>query len=119
MKFVVIALTLVVVAALRVGRRRRHRRTGVHAARTVSSPFSSDVGLIMAREVRERFRGRILKVTTLFILIVVAAAIVIPVLHNGKAKPQGVGIVGTLSSSLRETVTSSAKSADIAIHFVL
>ena len=118
MKFVVIALTLVVVAALRVGRRRRHRRTGVHAARTVSSPFSSDVGLIMAREVRERFRGRILKVTTLFILIVVAAAIVIPVLHNGKAKPQGVGIVGTLSSSLRATVTSSAKSADVAIHFV-
>jgi ABC-2 type transport system permease protein len=118
MKFVVIALAVVVVATLRVGWRQRRRRTGARAARAVSSPFSSDVGLIMAREVRERFRGRILKVTTLFILIVVAAAIVIPVLHNGKAKPQGVGIVGTLSSSLRATVTSSAKSADVAVHFV-
>jgi len=59
-----------------------------------------------------------LKVTTLFILIVVAAAIVIPVLHNGKAKPQEVGIVGTLSSSLRTTVSSSAKSADVTVHFV-
>jgi ABC-2 type transport system permease protein len=118
MKFVVIALAVVVVGTLRVGRRRRHRRTGASAARSVSSPFSSDVGLITAREVRERFRGRVFKVTTLFILLVVAAAIVIPVLHNGKAKPQEVGIVGMLSSSLRATVTSSAKSVDVTVHFV-
>jgi ABC-2 type transport system permease protein len=115
MKFVVIALVVVVVATLRVGWR---RRTGARAARSVSSSLNSDVGLIMAREVRERFRGRVFKVTTLFILIVVAAAIVIPVLHNGKAKPQEVGIVGTLSASLRASVTSSAKSADVTVHFV-
>jgi ABC-2 type transport system permease protein len=116
MKFVVIALAVVVVAALRVA---RHRRTTAHAARSVSSRLSSVVGLVMAREVRERFRGRVFKVTTLFILIVVAAAIVIPVLHNGNAKPQEVGIVGKLSSSLRATVTSSAKSAGVTVHFVL
>jgi len=116
-KFVVIALAVVVVAALRVGGRRRRRRTGPRTVRSVSGPLSSDVGLIVAREVRERLRGRILKVTTVFILLVVAAAIVIPVLHNGKEKPQDVGIVGTLSSSLRATVTSSAKSADVTVHF--
>jgi ABC-2 type transport system permease protein len=118
MKFALIALAVVVVATLRISRRRRRRRTGARAARSVSSRLSSDVGLIMAREVRERFRGRVFKVTTLFILIVVTAAIVIPVLHNGKAKPQEVGIVGTLSSPLRATVTSSAKSADVTVHFV-
>jgi ABC-2 type transport system permease protein len=115
MKFFVIALAVVVVAALRV---MRHRRSGARAARSTSGPLNSVVGLIVTREVRERFRGRILKFTTLFILIVVAAAIVIPVLHNGKEKPQEFGIVGTLSSSLRATVTSSAKSADVTVHFV-
>ena len=48
----------------------------------------------------------VFKVRTLFVLIVVAAAIVIPVLHSGKEKPQEVGVVGTLSSSLRATVTT-------------
>ena len=118
MKFALIALAVVVVATLRISRRRRRRRTGARAARSISSPLSSDVGLIMAREVRERFRGRVFKVTTLFILIVVAAAIVIPVLHNGKTKPPEVGIVGTLSSSLRATVITSAKSSDVSVHFV-
>jgi ABC-2 type transport system permease protein len=118
MKFVVIALAVVVVATLRVSSRRRHRPAGPRPARPVSSSLSSDVGLIVAREVRERFRGRIFKVGTLFVLIVVAAAIVIPVLHNGKEKPQEVGIVGALSSSLRATVTSTAKGADVTVHFV-
>jgi ABC-2 type transport system permease protein len=117
MKFLVIALVVLLVATFRFARYRR-RRTGARAAHLLSGPFSGDVGLIMAREVRERFRGRVLKVTTLFILIVVAAAIVIPVLHSGKTKPQEVGIVGTLSSSLRATVTSSAKSSNVSIHFV-
>jgi ABC-2 type transport system permease protein len=51
-------------------------------------------------------------------LIVVAAAIIIPVLHSGKEKPQEVGIVGTLPSSLRATVTSTAKSADVTVRFM-
>ncbi len=55
---------------------------------------------------------------TLFILIVVAAAIVIPTLHNGKAKPQDVGIVGTFSTSQRATVLSTAKSVGVTVHFV-
>ncbi len=54
----------------------------------------------------------------MFILIVVAAAIVIPTLHNGKAKPQNVGIVGTLSSPLRATVLSSAKSVGVTVHLL-
>jgi ABC-2 type transport system permease protein len=118
-KFIIIALVVVVVGALRFASRRRHHSNAPRVVRPVSSRFNSDVGLIVSREVRERFRGRLIKVTTLFILLVVAAAIVIPTLHNGKAKPQEVGIVGTLSSSLRATVTSSAKSADVTVHFVV
>jgi len=117
-KFIGITLAVVVVAAIRISRLRRRRRNGASMVRSFSGPLSSDVGLIMTREVRERFRGRVFKVTTLFILLVVAAAIVIPVLHNGKAKPQEVGIVGTLSSSLHATVTSSAKSAGVTIRLV-
>ena len=63
-------------------------------ARSWSGPFSSDVALVAAREIRERLRGRILRVGTLLILAVVAAAIVIPTLHNAKAQPQEVGLVG-------------------------
>lgn len=118
MKFIVIALVVVVVGAVRFGLHRRHQSNAPREVRTVPSRLNSDVGLIVTREVRERFRGRLIKITTLFILLVVAAAIVIPTLHNGKAKPQEVGIVGTLSSSLRATVTSSAKSADVTVRFV-
>jgi len=100
---------------VRFGLHRRHQSNAPREVRTVPSRLNSDVGLIVTREVRERFRGRLIKITTLFILLVVAAAIVIPTLHNGKAKPQEVGIVGTLSSSLRATVTSSAKSADVTV----
>jgi ABC-2 type transport system permease protein len=117
-KFIVIALVVVVVGAVRFGLHRRHQSNAPREVRTVPSRLNSDVGLIVTREVRERFRGRLIKITTLFILLVVAAAIVIPTLHNGKAKPQEVGIVGTLSSSLRATVTSSAKSADVTVRFV-
>ncbi|MGA2970131.1 MAG: ABC transporter permease [Acidimicrobiales bacterium] len=118
MKFIVIALVVVVVGAVRFGLHRRHQSNAPREVRTVPSRLNSDVGLIVTREVRERFRGRLIKITTLFILLVVAAAIVIPTLHNGKAEPQEVGIVGTLSSSLRATVTSSAKSADVTVRFV-
>jgi ABC-2 type transport system permease protein len=75
--------------------------------------------LVAAREMRERFRGRIFRVGTLFILAVVAAAIVIPTLNKEKSQPQRVGLVGTFSAQLRESVVSTAKSVGVTVDFVL
>ena len=74
--------------------------------------------MVAAREVRERIRGKIFRVGTLLILVVVAAAIVIPVLHTGKSHPQQVGVVGALSASLRATVVSSGTSIGTTVHLV-
>ena len=58
------------------------------------------VGLVAQREVRERIRGRVFQVGTGIILLVVIAAIVIPVLTRSKSEPERVGVVGTLSAPL-------------------
>ncbi|MHB8335142.1 MAG: ABC transporter permease [Acidimicrobiales bacterium] len=114
MKFIVPALVLIVVAA----RLRRHRRTTVRAPHAKSNRLSGDVALVMAREVRERFRGRVFKVTTLFVLLVVAAAIIIPVLRGGKTKVQTIGVVGASTSSLQATVRSSAATVGLTVRLV-
>jgi ABC-2 type transport system permease protein len=79
---------------------------------------TSDVGLVAAREMRERFRGRIFRVGTLLVLAGVAAAIVIPTLDKGTSQPQTVGLVGTFPVPLRAIVVSSAKSAGTTVRFV-
>jgi len=107
-----------VFVVLRLWRRRQRRAPGRAQARAGLGPFTSDVGLVAAREMRERFRGRVFRVGTLLILAVVAAAIVIPTLTSGKPKPQQVGVVGTLSAPLRAAVVASAKSVGTNVHFV-
>jgi ABC-2 type transport system permease protein len=74
--------------------------------------------LIASREVRERIRGRLFRVGTLVILAVVAAAIVIPVIHNGKPQPQRVGVVGSLTAPLRAAVVASGKSIGASVRLV-
>jgi ABC-2 type transport system permease protein len=113
-----IAAVLAVVVIVRVWGRRRRRTTGQRQTHGGLGPFTSDVGLVAAREMRERFRGKIFRVGTLLILAVVAAAIVIPTLDNGKPEPQRVGLVGALSAPLRAAVVSSAKSVGTTVHFV-
>lgn len=80
--------------------------------------MTSDVGLVAAREMRERFRGRVFRVGSLLMLAAVGAAIVIPTLGHGKAEPQSVGVVGTLSSPRRATVVASASSSGTRVRFV-
>jgi ABC-2 type transport system permease protein len=111
-----IAVAVVLVASLRLWRRR-------HSSERSSQRFSfksvtSLVGLIAAREVRERLRGRIFKVGTLIILLVVAAAIVIPVIHHSKTAGQRVGVVGALSPIQSEAILASASSVGVRIEFV-
>jgi ABC-2 type transport system permease protein len=81
-------------------------------------PFTSDVALVAAREMRERFRGRVFRAGTLLILAVVAAAIVIPTLGSGKSHPERVGVVGGLSAALQATVVASARSVGATVQFV-
>jgi ABC-2 type transport system permease protein len=117
------AFLILAVAAVLLGvrlwlRRRRHPSDNPAPPRLGSGSFSGIVGLVAGREVRERIRGRVLRVGTLLILAVVAAAIVIPVLHSGKPAPQRIGVVGTLPAPLRAAVTSGASSIGVTVRLV-
>lgn len=73
-------------------------------------PVGGATGLVAAREVHERLRGRLFKGVTLLLLAVVAAAIVIPTIHSGPSTTT-IGVVGTLPPSLRHEVVRAASSA--------
>ena len=65
-----------------------------------------------AREIRERVRGRIFRVGTLLILLVVGAAIVIPTLHTSShPTAQQLGVVGPVAPSLQRVIDTSAREA--------
>lgn len=67
-----------------------------------------DAGLVAQREILDRVRGRIFKVGTILILLVVAAAIVIPKLHTSSTTPaQRVGIVGQVTPGINAVVKYS------------
>lgn len=105
-------ILLVIVAglvALRVWfRRRRGQSAGPTwpTRRPALGRLTGYTGLVAAREIRQRIRGRIFRVGTLLILMVVAAAIVIPVLSRGKSGSQQIGVVGGLSAPLRAAVAA-------------
>jgi ABC-2 type transport system permease protein len=95
------------------GLARRSRWNAVEAA-------LGDVGLVAGREISERLRGRIFRVGTIFMLLAVGAAVVIPTLHKGSSGPtlQRVGFVGTLSPVTRELVSGAAQSNNDKVQFV-
>ena len=103
---------------LPVGQPRRPTTGQQHALGRRLGSLMGVVGLVAAREIRERLRGRPFRVGTLLILVVVAAAIVIPTRHSGKAQPQRVGVVGALPAAERAGVVTSAKSAGATVRFV-
>jgi ABC-2 type transport system permease protein len=78
-----------------------------------------DVGLIATREIKERVRGRIFRIGTLIILIVVGAAIIIPTLHSGGGPTtQTVGVVGGLSPQAERLVYAAGSSNQDAVKLV-
>ena len=120
MTLLVIVVAAVLVGAVRLFLRARRRRgaTPHSPARLRLAPWAGDTGIVAAREVRERVRGRVFRVGTLLILAVVAAAIVIPTLTRSTPQPQRVGVVGPLPASLRSTVAIAAKSVGTSVRFV-
>ena len=81
-------------------------------------PLPGDVGLVAARELRERLRGRAFRIGTLLILAVLAAAIVIPAVRGDKASVQRVGVVGALSAPLRAAVVADGSAASTTVTLV-
>jgi ABC-2 type transport system permease protein len=81
-------------------------------------PLPGDVGLVAARELRERLRGRAFRIGTVLILAVIAAAIIIPAVRGDRADVQRVGVVGTLSAPLRAAVVADGTAADVTVTLV-
>ncbi|MGA2037270.1 MAG: hypothetical protein ABSH04_06775, partial [Acidimicrobiales bacterium] len=105
MTLAIVLVIAAVVVTSRMWLRLRGRSTrNPRQIRAVSEPIMGDIGLVAAREVRERIRGKVFRVGTLITLAVVAAAIIVPVLHQGRSHPQQVGVVGALSAPLRAAV---------------
>ena len=120
-----------VYVALRLSFRYRRQRVKAEPQAPTSSAMSTkpprrsvlvslfgDAGLVAQREIRERIRGRVFQVGTAIILLVVVAAIVIPVLTKSKSQPEQVGVVGTLSSPLRAAVMTRADALGTPMTFV-
>jgi ABC-2 type transport system permease protein len=120
MKYVVIALAVAVVATLRLRRVRRGAPPRTDRPIVVREPrfFKGEVGLVMRREIRERTRSRFYVVGTIFILLVVGAAIVIPVVHHASSQRVRVGVVGSESSAWRAEVSGAARAAGSGVVFV-
>jgi ABC-2 type transport system permease protein len=114
-----------VVLALRIWMRGRRRRGQVPSPEGARPPRRGsfgdsfgDVGLVALREIRERVRGRIFRVGTVIILLVVAGAIVIPVIHGGKAGPQEVGVVGPADPALQPLIQQAGARAGTSVRLV-
>ena len=113
--------------AVRIVRRRRGGGGGRTATTTAHGPSAArryvetrfgNVGLVAAREVRERTRGRVYQVGTLLMLAVVAAAIVIPTLNKKAPTTPRAGIVGSLAPPQRAAVISVGNEFHVTVHLV-
>jgi ABC-2 type transport system permease protein len=123
LRYVVIVGAIIIVTALRLWRRRRRRATsGVRTPRALREPrrgvVSGDVALVMSRELRERIRGRFYLFGTGIILVVVAAAIVIPVIHKTSTQTETIGVVGNLPAATRTSAVTLAHDVGAKVRFV-
>jgi ABC-2 type transport system permease protein len=125
---------LAVLVALSITRRvRRARRARgdatapsapVPAAHERSSSFLhgrtplGNVGLVAAREIRERLRGRIFRVVTILLMLVIAGAIIIPSIHHSKAAVVSVGVVSGPTAPSASLITQVAHSLSIKVRVV-
>jgi ABC-2 type transport system permease protein len=124
--FVIIALTVILVLRRYRGAGRPRARTAAPVNATGTStlpelrllPLPGDIGLVAARELRERARSRAFRTGTVLLLAGVAAALVVPALLGGKQSTQRVGVVGPLSAGVRAAVTADGAAAGTAVSLV-
>jgi ABC-2 type transport system permease protein len=81
-------------------------------------PLPGDIGLVAARELLTRVRGRVFKTGTLLILVIISAAIVIPALTGGKVNIQQVGVTGPLAAPIRAAVIADGPGAGTQVELV-
>ncbi len=120
-RYVLILVAIIVALGLRWWRRRRptRARDSARAARPPRRGFvTGDVALVMSRELRERLRSRFYLLGTVIILLVVGAAIVIPVVRHSSAPHERIGVVGTLTPGARATVSAAARANGASVIFV-
>lgn len=67
--------------------------------------------LVAQRELRTRGRSRAYRVTTVILLVAVAAAVVIPAIVARSSKPERVGIVGGSATAMTRIVTEAGRIA--------
>ncbi len=120
-RFAIIVVAIIVALGLRRWRRRSHSRRGggARTARPARRGFvTGDVALVMSRELRERVRSRFYLVGTLFILVVVGAAIIIPVVRHSSTPHVRIGVVGTLTPEAHATVIAAAHADGATVNFM-
>jgi ABC-2 type transport system permease protein len=81
-------------------------------------PLPGDIGLVAARELRARVRGRAFRTGTLLVLLVVAGAIVIPALLTHQADVARIGVTGPLSGPVRAAVLADGPATGTRVELV-
>jgi ABC-2 type transport system permease protein len=81
-------------------------------------PLPGDIGLVAARELRTRVRGRVFRTGTLLVLLIVAGAIVVPALLSGKATIERIGVAGQLSAPVRAAVLADGPATGTRVELV-
>ncbi len=119
-RYVLLAVVLAVGFGLRRWRQRRPRHHGgTRTQKETRRTFvTGDVALVMSRELRERLRSRFYLIGTLVVLLVVAAAIVVPVLKHSSTPHVKIGVVGGLSAVARDTLSTTVSASGAAASFV-
>jgi len=74
--------------------------------------------IVAEREIRQRVRSRAFAVSTIVLLLVVAAGVTIPAIVAHNAKPQRVGIVGGQAAAMTEIVTEAGHLTGTAVTVV-
>ena len=78
-----------------------------------------DVGMVAMREITERVRGRIFRIGTLIILVVVGAAIIIPTFHSATGPSiQTVGVVGGLSPRAEQLIYAAGSANEDSVKLI-
>ncbi len=116
---VVVLVTAVALAILRRRRRRGRTRLGQPARSTREhSVLFGDTGLVAAREIRERLRGRFLRVVTLVLLVIVGAAIVVPTFARSSTPHMRIGVVAPLTADLRVAAVRAGRHVGMTVQLV-